>query len=57
MIQASLHFSLKANVGVHASLCVQPSEDIVLGPVKTLGNPQVVDYLTFLDGSGGAGGG
>lgn len=35
---------------------MQPSPDQVLGPVKTLGTPQVVEYLTALDGSVGIGG-
>ncbi|KAG0580195.1 hypothetical protein KC19_4G155300, partial [Ceratodon purpureus] len=34
---------------------LQPPQDKVLGPVKTLGDAQVVDYLVHLGGSGGAG--
>ena len=34
----------------------QPSQNQVLGPVRALGDAQVVDYLVHLDGSGGTGG-
>lgn len=40
----------------YALFCLQPSQDKVLGPVKTLGDAQVVDFLVHLDGSGGTGG-
>jgi hypothetical protein len=39
-----------------ALVCLQPSQDKVLGPVKSLSDAQVVDYLLDLDGSGGTGG-
>lgn len=48
-----LRFIFLANVAVSASMRVQPSQDALLAPPRTLDNPHVVEYLAQLDGSGG----